>query len=98
MELKDSFVGRLNGLNWFRTHQTESYVEVPPSLIITDERGDVWSIGTDFAQHGQRFSWGVLRNDRHTGELAEKIVYRRGKGVMIYGWYGRKVWNGRTFV
>ena len=97
MELKDSFVGRLNGLDFYRTHKTESYVEIPPSLIITDERGDAWTLGTDYAQHGRRFSWGVLRNDRHTGELAEKIVFQRGR-VHIFGWYGRKTWNGRTFI
>ena len=97
MELKDSFVGRLNGVNFFRTHKTESYVEIPPALIITDERGDAWTLGEDYAQHGQRFEWGVKRNDQHTGEMAEKIVYRGGR-VRIFGWYGSKVWNGKTFI
>src|ERR1043166_1348543 len=97
MELRDTFVGRLNGHKFFRTHKTESYVEVPPALLVTDQRGDTWSLGNEFAQHGERFSFNVIRNDRDTGELAERIVYQGGR-LFIYGWYGRKVWNGRTFV
>lgn len=97
MELKDSFVGRLGGVDFLRTHKTEAYVEVPPALLITDERGDTWTIGNDYVQHGQGFAWGVMRNDIHTGEMAEKIVFRNGK-VKIFGWYGFKTWNGRTFI
>lgn len=97
MELKDTFVGRLHGTPYFRTHKTESYVCVPPALLITDERGDTWSLGNEFAQHGQRFSFNVIRNDRDTGELAERIEYQAGK-VRIFGWYGFKTWNGRTFI
>ena len=97
MELKDSFVGRLNGQPFFRTHRTESYVSVPPALLVTDERGDTWSLGNEYAQHGQRFEFNVIRNDINTGEMAERIEYRGGR-LRIYGWYGSKTWNGRTFI
>lgn len=97
MELKDSFVGRLHGRDFFRIHKTESDVEVPPALLITDERGDTWTIGNEYTQHGHRFEWNVLRNDRPIGEMAEKIIMRNGR-VRIFGWYGSKTWNGRVFV
>lgn len=97
MELKEYFVGRLNGFNFFRTHKTESYVEVPPALIITDERGDTWSLGHEYTQHGNKFEWNVLRNDQGVGEQAEKIVFQHGR-VKIFGWYGWKTWSGRSFV
>lgn len=97
MELKDSFVGRLHGIDFFRTLKTEAYVEVPPALLITDERGDTWTLGCEYTQHGTRFEWNVLRNDCGTGEQAERIVFRNGK-VKIFGWYGFKTWTGRAFV
>jgi hypothetical protein len=97
MELKDSFVGRLNGQKFFRTYKTDSYVEVPPALLITDERGDTWSLGTEYVQHHQRIEFNVIRNDISTGEFADKMIFRGGR-LEIYGWYGRKIWNGRTFI
>ncbi len=97
MELKDSFVGRVLGQPFYRTNPTESYVEVPPALLITDERGDCWTLGHEYTQHGQRFFWNVLRNDQETGELAERISYRAGK-LRIHGWYGSRIWNGQTFI
>jgi hypothetical protein len=97
MELKDFFVGRLNGQQYLRTHQTDAYVEVPPALLITDACGDTWSLGSEYTQHGQVYEWNVLRNDVNIGEQAEKIVFRNGQ-VKIFGWYGWKVWSGKSFV
>lgn len=98
MELKDSFVGRLNGENFFRTARTETYVEVPPALLITDERGDTWSLGVQYVYHdSSTLEFNVIRNDVDTGETASKIVYRAGR-VTIFGKAGRRTWNGRTFV
>lgn len=97
MELKDSFVGRVYGVNYFRTHKTEAYVEIPPALLITDERGDAWSLGSEFVGTGYNLEFNVVRNDVSTDEFAKKIVYRGGK-VRIYGQAGWRVWNGRTFI
>jgi hypothetical protein len=103
MELKDGFVGRVLGQTYHRVNETESYVEVPPALLIMtppsskDSRGDCWTLGFEYTEHGQRFNWNVLRNDLNTGEQAERITYRAGK-LKIHGWYGSKTWNGRSFV
>lgn len=97
MELKDSFVGRLHGVPYYRVRKSEAYVEIPPALLITDERGDSWSLGFEYLQHGDRISFNVLHNDVDTGESAEKIVYQQGR-VRIFGWYGWKNWNGNTFI
>jgi hypothetical protein len=97
METKDYFVGQLMGQQYQRQHKSESYVEIPPALLITDERGDTWSLGYEYTTHGQRFNWNVIRNDKETGEQAERIVYRNGR-VKIFGWYGWKAWNGATFI
>jgi hypothetical protein len=97
METRDHFVGRLLGEQYKRTFKTDNYVCIPPALLITDERGDTWSIGSDYIQDGQRFYWGVIRNDKHMDEHAERIEYKAGR-VRIYTTLGPKVWNGRTFI
>jgi hypothetical protein len=97
METPNGFVGRVLGQNYHRVNPSESYVEVPPALLITDERGDCWTLGFEYTEHGQRFNWNVLRNDLNTGEQAERITYRAGK-LRIHGWYGSRTWNGRSFV
>lgn len=97
MELKDSFVGHLHGQKFYREYKTDAYVEVPPALIITDERGDVWSLGNNYTQVAHRFFWNVIRNDREVGEQAERIVFRNGK-VKIYCHDGWKTWTGNTFI
>lgn len=94
MELKDTFVGRAMGTDYFRTHKTEAYVEIPPAMIITDERGDVWTLGLNY---NQAMEFDVVRNDCSTGEFASRIVYRGGK-VKIFGKAGWKTWNGRGLV
>ena len=94
MELKDTFVGRINGTDFFRERKTEAYVEIPPALIITDERGDAWTLGVRYNEH---MEFSVVRNDIPTGEFASKIEYRTGK-VRIFSRAGAKTWNGRSFI
>lgn len=83
-------------------HVTESYVSVPPALTITDERGDVWTIGFQTANPLQspqgEFAFDVLLNGRDTHEIASRIEKRNGK-VRIFTAKGWKTWNpkGRYF-
>lgn len=82
-------------------HITESYVSVPPALIITDERGDVWTFGFQLAPKklspDGEFAFNVLRNGIDTREMASRIERRSGK-VRIFTFVGWKWWNGKTFV
>lgn len=95
--MADSLVGRLNGTNYFRENATEAYVEVPPALMITASDGKLFTLGTQYQQHGQVFEFNVLVNDIDTGEMASKIVYQRGK-VRIFGRAGWRIWTERGFV
>lgn len=94
--LRDSelLVGRAVGETYYRENKTESYVSVPPALIITDSNGATWTIGNDHVRKHDIFYWSVLRNDFPTGEYAERIEYRAGK-VYITTPTGRKVWTER---
>jgi hypothetical protein len=74
-------IGRALGQTWRRENKTESYVSVPPALIITDSDGGTWTFGTEFNAHGEI---NVLRNDIDTGEFAERIEYLKGV-VRLYG-------------
>ena len=98
--VKDGMIGMLMGVPYMRVNQSEAYVSVPPALLITDNRGDIWSLGFEYTQPSGRhhYEFNVLLNDVDTGETAERIDYYRGGRVSIYGHYGRKVWNGRAFV
>jgi hypothetical protein len=100
LELKDGMIGMLMGAAYARVNQSEAYVSVPPALVITDNRGNTWSLGFEYTQPSGRahYEFNVLKNDVDTGETAERIDYYRGGRVMIYGSYGRKIWNGRAFV
>lgn len=95
--LRDSeeLVGRALGTTYRRSDKTESYVCVPPALILTDSNGATWTIGNDYVVKGWVYYWSVLRNDWPTGEFAERIEYRRGK-VYITTPTGRKVWTERA--
>ena len=77
-------------------HITESYVSVPPALTITDERGDVWTIGFKTANLLQspagEFAFDVLRNGIDTHEIASRIEKRNGK-LRIFTAKGWKTWN-----
>lgn len=92
------------GQTFVREQRTERDVEIPPAFVITDETGAMWTFGPEYVETKGRFEFGVLRNDSPVGELAYKIVFRPTRGnvlgqVAIYGsGYGRKIWNGRTFV
>lgn len=94
-------LGRALGVTFRREDRTESYVCIPPALIITDSDGGTWTLGTEYNTH---FEWNVLRNDKDTGEFASRIEYRRdnvGGVLRIYGReYGSKTLsrNKRTFI
>ena len=79
---------------------TEEYVSTPPALLITDERGDVWTLGTSYGKMSDapsgEFSFNVLWNGRETGEFASRIERRHGK-IRIFTRYGWKRWTGRSF-
>jgi hypothetical protein len=91
----DSFSGRVHGVEYFRVNPTESYVEIPPALMITARDGSMFTLGTEYVQHGQTFEFNVLCNDRDTGEMASKIVFQRGI-VRIFGQAGWRVWSERS--
>lgn len=92
------------GQTFVREQRTERDVTIPPAFVITDETGACWTFGPEYVEAKGRFEFGVLRNDVPTGELAERIVFSPTRGnrlgqVAIYGsGYGRKIWNGKTFV
>jgi hypothetical protein len=94
-------IGQVSGARLERENRSENYVEIPPALLITDECGGMWTLGTEYVLHpgpnGGQYEWNVLRNDVDIGEMASRIVYH-GRRVTIYGRDGRRVWNGRAFV
>jgi hypothetical protein len=94
METKDSFVGLADGQKFFRENRSEAYVEIPPAYIITDERGDTWTLGF---RYNANYEFDVCRNDVSTGEFASKIVMQRGQ-VRIFTRTGWKAWGGKTFI
>lgn len=82
-------VGQIEGLRYERENRTESYVEIPPAFLITDSDGAAWTFGAQYAQHGSDYEFAVMRNDIDTGEVAKRIVYKKGV-VWIFGNYGWK--------
>lgn len=96
-QFRDSqlLTGTLNGARYEREQRSDRDVEIPPALLITDERGGIWSFGTEYNQHSMEFN--VIRNDVDTGATASRIVYRRGV-VTIFGRDGMRRWNGKTFL
>lgn len=83
-----------------QVHVTESYVSVPPALIITDERNDVWTLGFMTAPRAMspdgEYAFDVLRNGKWCGEVASRIERRSGR-VRIFTVDGWKTWNGSNF-
>jgi len=73
-------IGRALGQVWKRENKTESYVTIPPALIIMDSDGAVWTVG--LRTRGTEFN--VLRNDLDTGQFCERIEYLNGV-VRLYG-------------
>ncbi len=96
---KAMLTGVINGVRYERANKTELDVEIPPAFIITDSDGAAWTIGTEYMMHNGEYEFNVLRNDVDTGEMAKRIVYRRGV-VCIYGHYGWKRFsrNRRHFI
>jgi hypothetical protein len=72
---KHLLIGRALGQTWRRADRTESYVTIPPALIITDSDGATWTAGFTLTPYGE---FNVLRNDVDTGEYAERVEYRNG--------------------
>ena len=84
-----------------QVYETEAYVAVPPALIITDERNDVWTLGFMTAPRGKtpdgEFAFDVLKNGKWCGEFASRIE-RRGGRVRIFTSEGWRHWNGNSFI
>ena len=82
-------------------HITESYVSSPPVLMLTDERGAVWTLGMtyqrqDDAPHGE-FAFNIMRNGHDTGVYGSRIERLHGK-IRVFTRDGWVVWNGRSFL
>jgi len=77
-------------------HITESYVSVPPALVITDETGAIWTLGfrSGEAPSGE-FAFNVLRNGRETGEVASRIE-RLNNRIRVFTRQGWKWMNSRA--
>jgi hypothetical protein len=79
---------------------TEPYVSTPPALWIHDERGDVWTLGTEYQQQRDapngEFSFNVLKNGLETGCYASRIERRNGK-IRAFTRQGWRIWNGQSF-
>lgn len=82
-------LGKLFGQIYRRENKTESYVCIPPALVITDSDGATWSLGLKYQTHHAEYEFNVLRNDVDTGEMAKRIEYKKGV-VSIFGQYGWK--------
>lgn len=86
-------------IRYERENRSEPDVEIPPAFVITDSDGGTWTFGNEYAEHSKEFEFNVLRNGQDTGEVAKRIVRRRGR-VWIFGHYGWKHWSrgGKTFI
>lgn len=92
------FRGLVGGTVHTRENPSDFDVEIPPARLITDSMGGMWSLGTEFISGKNGWlEFNVLRNDVDTNETAMKIVYKKGR-VAIFGRYGWKYWNDKTFV
>jgi hypothetical protein len=83
-----------------QTHITDAYVSTPPALLIVDERGDVWTLGTQYGRMDEapngEFSFNILRNGMDTGLFGSRIERRHGK-IKVFTRHGWRIWNGRSF-
>lgn len=87
---------------------TESYVSIPPALVIRESDGTVWTLGFDqgaFWRTGE-YEFDVVRcgpepgaKPTPTGDHACRIEMRKGI-VRIYGEAGWRTWSrrGRCFI
>ena len=80
-------------------HVTDNYVSSPPALLITDQAGDVWTLGTGFAPDAPRgeYAFDILRNGMPTGETGSRIERRAGR-IRIFTPNGWKRWTGVSFI
>ena len=80
---------------------TENYVSSPPAAWVHDERGDVFTLGTEVQRHSEapngEYSFSIIRNGQQTGEWGSRIERRNGK-VRIFTRQGWKIWNSRSFI
>jgi len=80
---------------------TEEYVSSPPALLITDDCGDVWTLGTVYGRMSDapdgEFAFNILRNGQDTGEFASRIE-RRHRRIRIFTRQGWKRWSGVQFI
>lgn len=92
-------IGRALGTAYRREDKTETYVSVPPAMIITDSDGATWTLGFRYILHHGQYAFGVLRNDIDTDEFAMRIEYTKGV-VRIFGPSGWKSFsrNRRHFI
>jgi len=99
--IRDSemLVGQAVGQKFYRENKTESYVTVPPALIVTASDGTTFTLGTEFLGGGWNMEFNVLCNDKDTGEFASRIECRAGV-VRIFGQAGWRTWSRsrRTFI
>lgn len=78
---------------------SETYVVVPPALVIRDSEGNSWTLGFRRGETSTgEFEFDVVRNGVDTGETACRIEYRAGNRVRIFGAAGWRTWNGKTFI
>jgi hypothetical protein len=80
---------------------TESYVSTPPAAWIHDERGDVFTLGTEYQQQRDapngEYSFNVLKNGAETGCFASRIERRNGK-IRAFTRQGWRIWSGNQFI
>ena len=80
---------------------TESYVSVPPALLIIDEQNNAWTIGFNVGPRDKspdgEYAWNVLRNGFEAGVLASRIEMR-GNRIRVFTKNGWMRWTGRDFV
>lgn len=85
-------IGKALGTIYRRENTTESYVSIPPALIIMLSNNQCFTAGNEYVQRGSVFEWNVLCNDVDTGEMASRIEYRGGV-VRIFGVDGWRSWG-----
>ncbi len=95
----DLLVGFIGGARYERESKTEPDVEIPPAFMITDSDGAMWAFGPEYTIHNSEYQFSVMRNDVDTGEVAKRIIYKKGV-VCIFGDYGWKRFsrNRRHFI
>jgi len=81
-----------------QVHITESYISVPPALIITDEYNQVWTLGMSVAPQGKspdgEFAFPILRNGFEVDCIASRLERRNGK-VRAFTRDGWRTWSNR---